>query len=92
MLLNVIVKYEKVFPVENNETVLIYKSFESDFVPRVNEYIQDSGFEGDLLIKKVEWVFENNLCNIQTSLVGSTRKVEEIKDQALAAGWKLMKM
>lgn len=90
MLLNVIVKYQKVRSFDSDESISLFKSFESDFVPRIGEHIQDSGFGEDLLIKKVEWVFENSLCNIQTLLVGSTREIQEIQDGALAAGWKLI--
>lgn len=89
MLLNIFVDIEKFSPFGVDENLLMYKSLETDIVPRVHDYIQDSGFEKELLVKKVIWNIEKNLCEIETKLVGSTKTIEEVKDLALSSGWKI---
>lgn len=91
MFLNLIVNYEKVNQIEADESILLFKTIQSDLVPRVHDHIQDLGFEEELLVKKVIWDFENNLCNIETRLVGCFKTIEEVKEKALTSGWRKFK-
>lgn len=91
VLINLILTFEKTIAFENDERVMIYKSRENGVAPRVHDYIKDIAFEEELLVKKVIWNFEANQCDVEVGLVGSTQSIEEIKEQALLAGWRLFK-
>lgn len=65
----------------------LYKSFESDFIPRINDYVYDSGFRKEFMVMKVVWDYEHNNCNVylDRSNIGN---FEEVKILAMDAGWK----
>lgn len=72
---------------DENKTFSLYKTFENDFIPRVNDYVYDIGFRKDLMVMKVVWDYEHNKCNVylNRSNIGN---FEEAKLQAMDAGWK----
>ncbi|WP_338651677.1 hypothetical protein [Lysinibacillus sp. Y5S-8] len=64
-----------------------FSLLENDFIPRVNDYVYDTGFRKDFKVSKVVWDYKHNKCNVYLSRsnIGS---FEEIKIQAIDAGWK----
>ncbi|KOP80700.1 hypothetical protein AMS59_04830 [Lysinibacillus sp. FJAT-14745] len=90
MLINLIIKFSENYTFDSfdeSKNFSLYKSFESDFIPRVNDYVYDSGFGKEFLVMKVEWNYENNQCNVylDRSNIGN---FEEVKIQVMDAGWK----
>lgn len=90
MLVNLILKFSENYTFtsfDDNKHFSLYKSFETDFIPRINDYVYDSGFRKEFLVVKVEWDYEHNQCNIylDRSNIGD---LEEVKIQAMDAGWK----
>lgn len=72
---------------DENKNFSLYKTLENDFIPRVNDYVYDTGFRKGFKVLKVVWDYEHNKCNVYLSRsnIGS---VEEIKIQAIDAGSK----
>ncbi|WP_427110199.1 hypothetical protein [Lysinibacillus xylanilyticus] len=92
MLINLIIKFSENYTFDSfdeNKNFSLYKSFDTEFIPRINDYVYDSGFRKELLVVKVEWDYENNQCNIylDRSNIGNS---EEVKTQAMDAGWKVI--
>lgn len=72
---------------DEDKNFSLYKTFENDLIPRVNDYVYDTGFRKDLMVMKVVWDYEHNKCNVylNRSNIGN---FEEVKIQAMDAGWK----
>lgn len=90
MLINLILKFSENFTFtdfDDNKNFSLYKTLETDFIPRKNDYVYDSGFKKDFLVTGVVWNYEHEQCNIYLDRSG-IGNFEEVKIQAMDAGWK----